>query len=69
MAEISPSFPSGHAMYSAAFVTAPGLGALFSPVVGLSRLDLGVHSPTDVLAGWLAGPAWATGTSLSPLRR
>ncbi|MEQ8662845.1 MAG: phosphatase PAP2 family protein [Gammaproteobacteria bacterium] len=36
-----------------------GLAVLTALAVGISRVYLGVHWPTDVVAGWVAGAVWA----------
>ena len=70
--ETTFSFPSGHAMGSASLAAAvvlllwhtawrwPGLAAAAAFVVwvGASRVYLGVHFPSDILAGWAAAVGW-----------
>lgn len=68
------AFPSGHAMASFSFVAvlvvltwgtrwrwvAVGSGTLFVLGVAWTRLYLGVHYPSDILAGWMLTLAWAS---------
>jgi undecaprenyl-diphosphatase len=77
------SFPSGHAASSMIFClslalaftahsrrrfAAAGAAILLSLAVGLSRVMLGVHWPSDVIGGWAFGMLWVLLT-LRPAER
>lgn len=70
--EITYSFPSGHAMNSVAIAgalivltwhtrwraSATVMTISFALIIGISRVYLGVHYPSDISAGWAASIAW-----------
>lgn len=76
--ELDYGFPSGHSMSSMGFVAALVIltwgsrwcwlvllnGGAFAVTIAWTRLYLGVHFPSDVLAGWMVSLAWAIGIAL-----
>ena len=80
--EATYSFPSGHAMGSMTLAAVLVLlswhtrwrwwvampMAAFVLLVGLSRVYLGVHYPSDILAGWAAAIAWVVASYLLVFR-
>ncbi|MFE6664736.1 phosphatase PAP2 family protein [Streptomyces sp. NPDC057697] len=70
-----PSFPSRHtstALIACHLAFAPrgrhtgnGVAEAVAAVVGVSRLTLRVHWPTDVAGGWLFGYGWSAAADLA----
>ncbi len=68
----SYSFPSGHAMSSSALALSVvivywrtkwrwwsiGVGGLYAGLIGFTRVYLGVHFPSDIIAGWCVSLIW-----------
>ena len=84
----TPSFPSGHSLFSFCFYgVLAGLladriesrrwqvfiwtvAAVLVGTIGLSRIYLGVHYPSDVVAGYLTGTLWvSTMVALDRMRK
>ncbi len=82
VAETGYSLPSGHAVASMAVALcvvamlwrtkwrglAIVIGSLYVLLIGFTRLYLGVHYPTDIVAGWLLSVVWV-GTVVIVLRQ
>lgn len=80
--EATYSFPSAHAMGSATLGCVVvllawhtrwrwpvvALAVPFVVLVGFSRVYLGVHYPSDILAGWTAASVWTAATFLMVYR-
>ncbi|MBW4631026.1 MAG: phosphatase PAP2 family protein [Iphinoe sp. HA4291-MV1] len=75
--EFSYAFPSGHAMTSMTLIAILVIltwdsawrwvvvifGSLYVLAIGWTRLYLGVHFPSDIIAGWMVAVAWAIGVN------